>query len=384
MTIKIKTNYINLFILSFFIIFNSCGSKTDKTVTESPIEVNENRLKLTDAQFKNSKLALTTLATKNIPTILKLHGKIDVPPQNMVSISVPLGGYLKSTSLLPGMHVNKGQVIAQMEDQQYIQMQEDYLTAVNKLDLYLKEYNRQKELNQSKAVSDKVFQQAESDYRSQQIIVNSYREKLKLININPKNLTPGSITRTINIYSPIDGFVSSVKVNIGKYINPSEVLFELVNPTDIHLNLTVYEKDIESMHIGQLVKAYTNNDTSKKHPCEIILIGKDLSTDRSVEVHCHFLDYDKTLLPGMYMNAEIEVNSSMSNVVPEEAVVRFEAKSYVFAQKATLEYEMMEVSIGKSNNGLIEVYSPNLSLNDNIVSKGAYTLLMALKNKSEE
>jgi hypothetical protein len=111
-------------------------------VTESPIEVNENRLKLTDAQFKNSKLVLTTLATKNIPTILKLHGKIDVPPQNMVSISVPLGGYLKSTSLLPGMHVNKGQVIAQMEDQQYIQMQEDYLTAVNKLDLYLKEYNR--------------------------------------------------------------------------------------------------------------------------------------------------------------------------------------------------------------------------------------------------
>jgi cobalt-zinc-cadmium efflux system membrane fusion protein len=263
-------------------------------------------------------------------------------------------------------------------------MQEDYLTAVNKLDLYLKEYNRQKDLNQSKAVSDKVYQQAESAYRSQQIIVNSYREKLKLININPKNLTPGFITRTINIYSPIDGFVSSVKVNIGKYINPSEVLFELVNPTDIHLNLTVYEKDIESMHIGQLVKTYTNNDTSKKHPCEIILIGKDLSTDRSVEVHCHFLDYDKTLLPGMYMNAEIEVNSSMSNVVPEEAVVRFEAKSYVFAQKETLEYEMMEVSIGKSNNGLIEVYSPNISLNDNIVSKGAYTLLMALKNKSEE
>jgi cobalt-zinc-cadmium efflux system membrane fusion protein len=58
-----------------------------------------------------------------------VNGKIDVPPQNMVSISVPLGGYLKSTKLLEGMHISKGEVIAIMEDQQYIQLQQDYLTA---------------------------------------------------------------------------------------------------------------------------------------------------------------------------------------------------------------------------------------------------------------
>jgi cobalt-zinc-cadmium efflux system membrane fusion protein len=383
MNIKLKIYYFIFFYSSFFLL-NACGNKESNKKPEDSIEVNENKLTLTEIQFKNAKIELTTLASKQMPTLLKLNGKIDVPPQNMVSISVPLGGYLKTTSLLPGMHVNKGQVIAQMEDQQYIQMQEDYLTALNTLDLNRKEYNRQKELNQSKAVSDKVYQQAESAYKGQEIIVNSLREKLKLININPNHLQSGAISRRINIYSPIDGFVSNVKVNIGKYINPSEVLFELVNPSDIHLNLTVYEKDIQSLQIGQQVIAFTNNDTTTKHPCEIILIGKDLSSDRSVEVHCHFLDYDKTLLPGMYMNAEIEMSSNLTNVVPEEAVVRFETKSYVFVETGTRIYEMKEVSIGQNHAGQIEVFSPELTSQQKIVSKGAYTLLMSLKNKSEE
>jgi hypothetical protein len=40
--------------------------------------------------------------------------------------------------------------------------------------------------------------------------------------------------------------VSKVNVNIGKYVNPSDVLFELINPDDIHLNLKVYEKILET------------------------------------------------------------------------------------------------------------------------------------------
>lgn len=371
-------------IIFLTILCNACKNNDSNEAQEIPSNVNENRLELTTPQLRNANLSFCTLRNEQIPTRLILHGKIDVPPQNMVSVSVPLGGYLRSTSLLPGMHVRKGQVIATMEDQQYVQMQEDYLSAVNTLGLYRKEFQRQKELNQSKAVSDKVYQQAESNFRGQEIVVNALREKLKLINVQTNSLTPGSISRTILVYSPIDGFVSNVKVNVGKYVNPSEVLFELVNPSDIHLNLTVFEKDIEKLNIGQQVWAYTNNDSTKKYLCEVILLGKDISMDRSVEVHCHFVDYDKSLLPGMYMNAEVELQSSIANAVPEEAVVRFESRHYVFVQKSEKVFEMKEVKIGRTFSGQIEVSSPEISFSDNIVAKGSYTLLMSLKNKSEE
>jgi len=68
------------------------------------------------------------------------------------------------------------------------------------------------------------------------------------------------------VYSPINGFVSTVNVNIGKYVTASDVLFELVNPTDIHLALTVYEKDLNRLFIGQKLAAYSNNQPEKNIP----------------------------------------------------------------------------------------------------------------------
>lgn len=371
-------------ILLIILVINACGNKqTNITETTAPVE-NTNEITLTDAQLKNTSVTLGKLESKNMASILKVSGTIDVPPQNMVSISVPMGGFLKYTKLLPGMHLVKGEIIATMEDQQYIQLQQEYLTAASNLKFAELEYNRQKDLNISKASSNKAFEQSEAAYQNLKINVKSLSEKLKLIGINPDQLNEKNISRTIEIHSPIDGYVSHVNVNIGKYVNPSDVLFELVNPADIHLGLTIYEKDLDKIFIGQKLMAFTNHKPELKFPCEIILIGKDLSEERSVEVHCHFEKYDKTLIPGMFMNAEVEINSNNAKVLPDDAIVRFENINYAFVSKNKNTFEMVEVKLGNTENGLTEVKIEESFYNSNIVIKGAYNLLMHLKNKEEE
>lgn len=374
----------NYFIIILLVLFYSCGDK--KEPKTQPAAANETTVHLTDAQLKNANISTGKPEQKNISSVLKVSGAIDVPPQNMVSISVPLGGYLKTTQLLPGMQVRKGQAIATMEDQQYIQLQQDYLTAKAKLVFSEGEYNRQRELNQSKAVSDKVFQQAEAAYKSDKVLVKSLSEKLKLIGINPETLDENSLSRSINIYSPIDGYVSKVNVNIGKYANPSDVLFEIVNPVDIHLALTVFEKDVNQLYVGQKLVAYTNGNPEKKYTCEIILIGKDLAQDRSVEVHCHFEQYDSSLIPGMFMNAEIETKNNTASALPEDAIVSFEGKQFVFVEKSPADFELQEVKTGTTENGFTEIYwdNPGTEASRTYVTKGAYTLLMTMKNASDE
>ena len=373
----------NIFFISFLSLFISCKSTTEsEKVSEETTP--ENIVTLTDAQLKNASIEIGKLESKSIASILKVNGKIDVPPQNMVSVSMPLGGYLKSTHLLPGMHVSKGQIIAKMEDQQYVQIQQDYLTTKSKLSYAEKEFTRQKELNQSQASSDKTFQQAETEYRNLRIELIALSEKLKLININPKSLSANKISKSVSIYSPINGFVSKVNVNIGKYVNPSDVLFELVNPDDIHLNLKIFEKDLAKLYIGQKVTAFTNND-SKKHPCEILLISKDLSVDEhSADVHCHFKDYDKNLYPGMYMNAEIEIKNNLANTLPEDAIVNFEGKNYIFIVIGPQKFKMVPVKTGNQENGIVEITASENLTKNNIIVKNAYILLMKLKNKNEE
>jgi cobalt-zinc-cadmium efflux system membrane fusion protein len=371
-------------ILLFALALNSCSNKTNNQNKALTTTENINTIKLTDAQIKNTSIELGKLSLKNMASTLKVSGTIDVPPQNMVSISVPMGGFLKYTKLLPGMHLVKGETIATMEDQQYIQLQQEYLTTVSNLKFAELEYHRQKDLNVSKASSNKAFEQADAAYQTLKINAKSLSEKLKLIGINPENLNDKNISRSIEIHSPIDGFVSHVNVNIGKYVNPSDVLFELVNPADIHLGLTIYEKDLDKIFIGQKLMAYTNHKPEVKYPCDIILIGKDLSDERSVEVHCHFEKYDKTLIPGMFMNAEVEINSNNAKVLPDDAIVRFENVNYAFIAKSNNTFEMVEVKLGNTENGLTEVTLDQSFENYNFVIKGAYNLLMHLKNKDEE
>lgn len=373
----------NLFIIfSSVVLITSC--KNNKSEEEIKNTEAGNIITLTEAQMNNAHIETGGIQQKEIASILKVNGRIDVPPQNMVSVSVPLGGYLKSTQLLPGMHINKNEVIAVVEDNQYIQLQQDYLTAKAQLSLNESEYNRQKDLNASKASSDKVFQRSQSAYETQQILIKSLEEKLKLIRINPNNLSVNNISKSINVYSPIDGFVTKVNVNIGKYVTPGDVLFELVNPSDIHLNLKVFEKDLDKIFIGQPLVSYTNNNPGKKYPGNIILISKDVSPDGIIEVHCHFNNYDKNLIPGMYMNAEIELKNKMRNVLPDAAFVRFEGKEYIFESTGKNKFEMVEVEIGKSENGFTEIISEKDLSGKTIVIKGAYTLLMSLKNTEEE
>src|SRR6266498_52090 len=378
-------------VIIFLLACNNQKATEKKTKTDAKTQTSENIVSLTPEQLANAGIVIGKLELKTISSTLKVNGKVDVPPENMVMISVPMGGYLQNQRLLPGMSVRKGQVIAVIEDQQYIQIQQDYLTAKARLGYLEKEYERQRDLNQSKATSDKQFQQTESEYKTQQVLAKSLSEKLRLIGISPDRLNVNSISRSINIYSPITGYVSKVNVSMGKYVSPADILFEIINPADIHLELNIFEKDINKLKVGQKILAYSNNNPAKKYNCKIVLINKDVSPDRSAEVHCHFEQYDKDLIPGMFMNAEIELNNVQAYILPEEAIVNYENKTYVFITKDKNQFELTPIQTGIIQNGMVEIITERLT--DPIaigfekkmfVTKGAYTLLMKLKNSGED
>lgn len=366
------------------LLASSCGSKKQEPILPSVATI-ETAVTLDEAQLKNAGISLGKPEMKSISAILKLNGSIDVPPQNMVSVSFPLGGYLKSSKLLPGMYIRKGEVLAVMEDAQFIQLQEDYLLAVAKLALAEGEFQRQQGLNADKSSSDKVFQQSKSEFETQKIVVRALQEKLRLIGLNPLELSETNLSRSVSVRSPINGFVSKVNVNIGKYTAPTDVLFELVNPEDIHLALTVFEKDLSKLAVGQKVMAYTSDNPTKKYPAEILLISKSLDENRAAEVHCHFEKYDHgSLVPGMFINAEVDVKTEKAWVVPDGAVVRWQNQNYVFVDAGNGSFNMVPIALGIAQNGQQQIF-PTADLGEkNVVLQNAYTLLMKLKNSAEE
>lgn len=361
----------------------SCASKQEKT--EEPATASDHSVTLTAAQVANAGIRTDSIRMATLHTELLVNGVVDVPPQNIVSVSFPMGGYLKTTDLLPGMHVSRGQVIARIEDPSLVQLQQDYLVAKARLSYLEQDFERQKTLNESEVNTAKQFQQVQSDFTAQKVTVRALGEKLRLVNIDPDKLNETTISRSVPLYSPINGFVSRVNVNIGKYVNPADVLFELINPDDMHAALTVFEKDLPLVKPRQQVKVNFVEDPSREYQCEVLLVTKNVDENRSALVHCHFETQPKQLLPGMFINARIQVDNVEALSVPEEAVVRYANGEYLVKASANHSYTLVPVTTGVKQNGMVAVFSDKENLARMVVvTNGAYTVLSALKNTAEE
>lgn len=340
---------------------------------------------LTPEQRANAGIITGKAERRSLGVLMPVQGVVDVPPQNLVSISAPLGGYLRSTDLLPGMEVQKGQTLAMMEDPRFIQLQQDYLIAEGKVAMLAQDFDRQKALNASKTSSDKVLQEVTAELNTQRVTMRSLGEQLRLIGVDPSTLKAETISRGVALRSPIHGWVAKVNVNIGRYVQPTDVLFELVDPKDIHLALTVFEKDLPHVRVGQEVHARPTAHPDDEYTAEVILVGRSLDADRSTVVHCHFTKTHKDLVPGMAMSATLEIRTDTVWCVPEDAVVRTGDGTAIFTVNADSSYTLVPVTTGATEYGMVELTRPSEELQQRpLVVKGAYTLLSTLKNSGEE
>lgn len=369
-------------VLSGVLLF-SC-SKKEETVTQETYAISGDQITLTDLQKKTAGIETTTLSNENIANKILLTGQINVPPTGMAGVSSSTGGIIKTARFVPGNYVTRGQTLAVVENPELARLQQEYLQSKSNLGYAQKDYNRQMYLNKYQASSDKVTQKAANEAQSQGAAVRGIESQLRSYGINPGSVSSGNIRKSVSVVAPISGYISRVNASIGQYVSSADVLYEIVNNGQTHLVLKVFEKDLNKISAGQKVYAFTNQNPEKKYAATVKLIGKDFAPDRSVFIHCDLIDKDETLIPGTFMNAEIEVNAEEGFVIPDDAIVTWEGKQYVFEELKPKTYKMFPVTIGNSENGLTELLNFDVkNANKAFVTKGAYHLLMALKNVEE-
>ena len=385
--------------------FSSCGGKKPagqtKEATEEGHAENENVVEVTQAQYQAIGVIVGSAEMKAVSGLLKVNGYIDVPPQNLASVTTQMGGIVKSTPLLQGSTVKKGQVIAMLENQDYVQLQQDYLESKSQLELTEAEYQRQQALASEQVNATKTLQQAKSRYQVAQARESALRQRLRLINIDASGLTPSTLRSSINIYAPASGYVTKVNVNSGKFVNPNDVMFEIVDGSALHVEVNVFEKDAVMVKPGQRVRFTLAGETAEQY-ATVQLAGREIRPDKTVTVHAIANGGSKSFLPGTYLKAVIETGKVEALTLPESAVVDFGGKKYIFiateapANKhqqpadgaqgnASIYYfEMIEVNVGNADEGIVQVDIPeDKNLDGKIVIKGAYDLLSKLKNSEE-
>lgn len=384
---------ISLILPGLIVLVVSCTRGVSPVVVKQETEVlPEDVVELRTDQIKQADIELGAVEMQSLGSILKVNGIISVAPQNLATVCMPLGGFIKNTSLLPGNAVNKGQILAVIDNQDFVDVQQAYLEAKNKLVFAEADFNRHTDLFKNEVYSEQNLQQVTVEYKNLKALVKSLEQKLLLIGIDPVQLRDDNISSSVNLVSPIKGFLKSVNINIGKYVNPTEVLFEIVNNDKLFLELTLFEKDADKVTPGQKVKFYINNET-EEHEAVVSQTGKSVGEDKTFMVYATVSSNCKNLLPGMYVNAFISESGIRVTSLPTDAVVSFDDKDYIFTYekdkveggKAMTEYRMIEVRKGISGSGFTEIKLPDgfNSGTARVVIKGAYNLLSAKKNAGE-
>ena len=389
-----KINYrVALMFFGAIVSLISCtrGTKPEENATVVEV-IPDDIVEMRDDQITIAGIQLGSVEMRLVSNTLKVNGVVSVAPQNQATVCMPLGGFVKSTTLLPGNAVSKGQTLAVIENQDFIDIQQNYLEAKNKLVFAEAEFKRHTDLYKDDVYSEKNVQQVTVEYKNLKALVKSLEQKLFLIGINPDQLNEDNISNTVNLVSPIKGYLKAVNVNIGKYVSPTDILFEIVNSDKLFLELTLFEKDAEKVAPGQKIRFFVNNGDDV-HEAVITQTGKVVSDDKTFIVYASVAGACKNVLPGMYVNALIEESNIKVSSLPSDAIVSFDDKNYIFAfekdkeeaGKAITEYRIIEVKKGFSSSGYTEIILPEgFDLTGTkVVIKGAYNLLSAKKNAGE-
>jgi len=381
------------FISILIIMLVSCKSDQKGDNEKETIEVlPDDIVELRADQEKLAGIQTGLIEMRSLSGTIKVNGTVTVAPRNLATVCMPIGGFVKSTSLIPGNAVTKGQPLAIIENQEFIDIQQNYLEARNKLEYAEAEYKRHAELYKEEVYSQKNLQQVTTDYKNLKAQVRALEQKLALIGINPSELNEDNITRTVSIPSPITGYIQTVNINIGKFVAPSDIMFEIINSDKLLIELVLFEKDADKVSAGQKIRFFINNET-EQHEAIIYQTGKSVNSDRTYKIYATVSGTCKKVIPGMYVNAMIESGLKQVAAIPSDAMVSFDDKDYIFVftrnkvenGNSYTEYRMIQVQKGIEDNGYTEIVLPEGFdiKTGKVVIKGAYTLLSAKKNAGE-
>ena len=379
-------------LLAGFVTLGSCSGNRNGGELEEAEVLPEDIVELREDQISLADIELGKIEMRAISNAVKANGIVTVAPGNKATVCIPVGGFVKSTSLLPGDRVVRGQTLALIENQEFVDMQQQYLETRNKLSYSKAEYERHTSLYENDVYSEKNVQQVTVEYKNLEALERALEQKLLLIGIDPAQLKEDNISSTVSLKSPINGFLAQVNIKLGMYVSPTDVLFDIVNNEKLLLELTLFEKDIIKVSTGQKVRFYVNDETSE-HEAVITQTGKSVTDDRTLPVYARVTSSCDNVLPGMYISSYIQESDREVPSVQSEAIVSFDDIDYIFIYdrdkeedgKPFTEYKMVEVTRGATDSGFTEIKLPDGFdiANTRVVIKGAYNLLSAKKNAGE-
>lgn len=360
---------------------------------------NQNTATFTAEQIRSVGVEIGGIEQKELTSSLKANGTLRVPNQNRANINTLYAGVIQSIQVQPGDPVRKGQVIATVANPDFMRSQEEYIAVNTRIELAELEFRRQKELSKNNAGALKNFQAAETELRTLQTRRSTLGQQIRLMGINPSQLSNGKLVSALSVKSPIAGVVSNMSAEIGSYVDLTTPIAEIVDNSQLHLDLFVFEKDLPKLRDNQIIHFTLTNAPGKEFDAKIFSLGSSFEGEsKAVSVHAKVLGNKTGLIDGMNITAIVSLEKAKVPAVPTDAIVSHQGQDFVFmvqephdrqeghqeAEKG-LTFEKVPVAKGTTDVGYTEItFLKTVPPDAKIVVKGAFFVLAKITNAGGE
>jgi len=293
---KAKTILIYIAALTLVSCGNRKSEQTSENTTLAPVETAE-----TDSPEADAPSSITQIIKQPI-----FNGVLIIPPQYHVTVTLFMDGVVKSTSLLSGMFVKKGDLLATLENPEYIALQQSYIESHAQEEFLEAEFRRQETLASGEAVSKKRLQESKAEYLSMKSRREAAEAQLKLLGFSSSEILAGGIIPQLKLRAPIAGYLANVQINTGTYVSAGSPICEIIDKNKMLLKLTIYEKDIDKIKVGDNLQFRVNGMGTQEFSAKVISLGQKVdNVSRSLEVYATVNTNNPQFRPEMYINAKV-------------------------------------------------------------------------------
>jgi RND family efflux transporter MFP subunit len=289
---KLHQSCITLMIATL-LITEGCG-KQSATIEKSPIEVKTMTVTKSDVSVRRS-----------------FSGTIE--EENGSALSFPIAGTVKSVAVSAGQRVQKGQLIAVLDDATF---KSSYNMAQATLEQATDAYNRMKILHDNNSLPDVQWVDAESKLKQAQ----------SAFDIARKNVAD------TKLYAPFSGYISEKNIEVGNNVMPGSPAVKLVTVDVVKVCISVPETEISQVVRGEDVEIAVpalNNCIFTGKISEKGVAANSIS--RSYEVKASVKNPGNDLLPGMLCTLYLSnSNSSASAILISSGIVQLDSDNRNF------------------------------------------------------
>jgi membrane fusion protein, heavy metal efflux system len=362
-----------IIVLVMSAIILSCNKKSEQTS-----ENNSGLIEITKAQFESEKMAMGEPELQPFNDIVHFTGSVVSSVDGQAQISLPLPGIINKIHFKPGQIIRKGSVLFEISGYEFVDLQRDFAETSALVSRLKSDYLRAKELLKENIATQKDFNYAESNYFAENAKYKALKIKLESTGLDVSKIEKGEFYSSYCIKSPIRGFVASINATIGQYVEPQQMVAEIIDDKSFQLRLSIFENNIVKMKAGQMLDFYLNGNKSVKYRATINVVGKTIiPASKSIECYAAIENSNNiNLVNNQFVEGEVYAVVDSVLAVPETAITNSENASfllvYVKEINSTYYFKKVKVSTGRNINNFIE-FTGQLPSN-RILTSGVYNI----------